>query len=99
MYHANQFYPDILIVKRNLFLIKSFSFRLYFGKINFMKAKDIVKFSKPSDEEKDALMVVLEMRGERVLVSDLRFAKWAIPPTDVYAVSDLEVTNEATVTV
>lgn len=57
-----------------------------------MKAKDIVKFKEPSDEEKDALMVVLEMRGDRVLVSDLRFAEWAVPPTDVYAVNELEVT-------
>ena len=56
-----------------------------------MKEKDIVKFKEPSDEEKDALMVVLEMRGDRVLVSDLRFAEWAIPPTNVYAVADLEV--------
>lgn len=60
-----------------------------------MKAKDVVKFKEPSDEEKDALMVVLEMRGDRVLVSDLRFAEWAVPPTDVYAASDLEVAQES----
>jgi hypothetical protein len=55
-----------------------------------MKAKDIVKFKEPvSDEEKEALMVVIEMRGDRALVSDLRFSNWSVPPTDVYAVSEL----------
>lgn len=60
-----------------------------------MKAKDIGKFKEPTEEEKDALMVVLEMRDDRVLVSDLRFAQWTVPPTDVYAVSDLEVLQES----
>jgi hypothetical protein len=42
-----------------------------------MKEKDIVKFKNPMDkDEKTALMVVMEMRGERVLVSDSRFAEW-----------------------
>ena len=35
------------------------------------------------------------MRGERVLVSDLRFASWGIPPTNVYLVSELDVVTES----
>lgn len=60
-----------------------------------MKEKDIVKFKEPSPEEIGSLMVVLEMRGDRALVSDLRFAEWGIPPTDVYSVNDLEVAELA----
>ena len=57
-----------------------------------MKEKDVVKFKEPMNEdERVALMVILEMRGERVLVSDLRFSNWGIPPTNVYSVRDLEV--------
>ncbi len=79
------------IVSHNL-RVYLFSFGVNFVKITGMKAKDINKFKVPADaEERDALMVVLEMRGDRVLVSDLRFSKWAVPPTDVYAVSDLEL--------
>jgi RNase P/RNase MRP subunit POP5 len=52
-----------------------------------MKAKDLVKFKTPANEdERNALMVVQEMRGERVLVSDLRFSGWSVPPTNVYPV-------------
>lgn len=62
-----------------------------------MKEKDIVKFKNPLDEdEKDALMVVVEMRGDRVLVIDLRFSNWTAPPSDVYTISDLEVVNVVT---
>ena len=61
-----------------------------------MTEQDIVKFKNPlSEEEKDALMVVLEIRDDRVVVSDLRFAEWAIPPTDVYALNDLEFVYES----
>lgn len=60
--------------------------------IDKMKEKDIVKFREPiSGDEKTALMVVIEMRGERVLVSDLRFTNWGVPPTTAYLVKDLEV--------
>lgn len=59
-----------------------------------MKDKDIVKFRNPIDEEEEkALMVILEMREDRVLVSDLRFSEWAVPPTDVYSITDLEVAD------
>lgn len=61
-----------------------------------MKEKDIVKFKEPVDEdEKVALMVVMEMRDDRVLVSDLRFSTWDVPPTSVYPVNDLEVVHES----
>jgi hypothetical protein len=61
-----------------------------------MKAKDIVKFKEPvNDEERDALMVIIEMRDDRALVADLRFSGWSVPPTDVYPVSDLEVVTES----
>jgi hypothetical protein len=61
-----------------------------------MKEKDIVKFKEPvNEEERDALMVIIEMRDDRVLVADLRFSGWAIPSTDVYPVSELEVVTES----
>jgi len=60
-----------------------------------MKNESIVRFENPiNDNEKKALMVVLEVRDTRALVSDLRFSQWSIPPTDVYAMSDLEVVPE-----
>jgi len=60
-----------------------------------MKAKDIVKFKEPvNEDEKESLMVVIEMRKDRALVRDLRFSNWAIPPTDVYAVSELIVVTD-----
>lgn len=60
-----------------------------------MKENDIVKFKEPLDEEEEtARMKVIEMRDDRVLVTDLRFENWGIPPTDVYSVSELEVVNE-----
>jgi len=63
-----------------------------------MKEKDVVKFKDPiNEDEKNALMVVVEMRGERVLVRDLRFADWGIPPTDAYLVTDLEVVKSENV--
>lgn len=61
-----------------------------------MKEKDIVKFKEPlTEDEENALMVILEMRDERVLVSDLRFANWGIPPTNVYSAKDLQVVPES----
>jgi hypothetical protein len=61
-----------------------------------MKEKDIVKFKEPlNEDEKSALMVVIEMRDDRVLVGDLRFSDWDIPPTSVYSVNDLEVVHES----
>jgi hypothetical protein len=61
-----------------------------------MKSEDIVKFKELANgEEKEALMVVLEMRGDRVLVSDLRFSGWGVPPTNVYPLSDLEVITDS----
>lgn len=61
-----------------------------------MKEKDIVKFKEPlNEEEKESLMVVIEMRDDRALVADLRFSDWNIPPTDVYSVNDLEVVHES----
>jgi hypothetical protein len=60
-----------------------------------MKEKDIVKFKEPiNEDERAALMVVIEMRDDRVLVSDLRFSNWDIPPTDVYSVNELEIITE-----
>ncbi|MGC2237987.1 MAG: hypothetical protein WA584_17640 [Pyrinomonadaceae bacterium] len=63
-----------------------------------MEEKDIVKFREPmNDDEKDALMVVIEMRDTRVLISDLRFSDWDIPPTNVYSVNDLEVVSQGNI--
>ena len=61
-----------------------------------MKVKDIVKFTTSADEvERNSLMSKIEKRGDRVLVRDFRFMNWGVPPTDVYAMSDLEVATEA----
>jgi hypothetical protein len=61
-----------------------------------MIEKDVVKFKEPiNEDEKEALMVVLEMRGDRALVSDLRFSDWSVSPTDVYPVTDLEVVYDS----
>jgi hypothetical protein len=69
---------------------------LFDSKRKKMKAKDVVKFKEPvNDEERDALMVIIEMRGDRALVADLRFSNWDLPPTDVYSVNDLEVVTKA----
>jgi hypothetical protein len=55
-----------------------------------MKANDTVKFNNPMDaDEQNALMIVREMRGDRVLVSDARFNGEAIAPTFVYPAADL----------
>lgn len=63
-----------------------------------MQEKNIVKFKNPMDEdEKSSVMVVLEMRGDRALVSDLRFSEWAVPPTDVYSIDDPEVVEDLSV--
>ncbi len=42
--------------------------------------------------DRDVRMVVLELRGDRVLVGFTfpDFSQWTIPPTSVYLVSDLE---------
>lgn len=60
-----------------------------------MEVKSIVKFREPlNEEEANSLMIVLEVRDDRVLVSDLRFSEWTAPPTDVYLVKDLIVVEE-----
>ena len=75
----------------------NYDYTIQFGlRVKEMKEKDIVKFKSPSNEdEKEALMVVRELRGERVLVSDLRFSGWSVPPTSVYAASDLEIVTDS----
>lgn len=51
-----------------------------------------VKFSKPESNEVNDRFVVVEMRGDRVLVSDNSGHRdWSIVPTFVYLVSDLVV--------
>lgn len=60
-----------------------------------MKEQDIVKFKEPvTEDEKNALMVVVEIRDKRVLVSDLRFSKWAIVPTSLFQINELEVVSK-----
>lgn len=55
-----------------------------------MKAGTLVKFAKPiAPGEAEAVMIVLEDRDTRVLVVDHRHAGWPVPPTAVYAKSDL----------
>lgn len=63
-----------------------------------IKENSIVRFINPlDDDEKSAKMRVLEIRRERVLVTDLRFEKESIliKPMSVYLLSDLtEATND-----
>jgi hypothetical protein len=55
-----------------------------------MKEKDLVKFKEClEDGDEDAVMVILEDRDDRVLVSDLRFKDWTIMPTSVYQKDEL----------
>ena len=55
-----------------------------------MNAGDTVKFLEPmNDDERTAEMVVIEMRGPHVLVTDTRFADWRIKPQSVYLACDL----------
>lgn len=57
-----------------------------------MKEKDIVRFARPQNEdEKTALMVVREIRGDRVLVSDLRFSGSRFVPTSQFSAAELVV--------
>lgn len=56
-----------------------------------MKKGDAVKFSEIKDQGDElARFEVVEMRGERVLVSD-KLSTAAIVPTFVYLVSELEI--------
>ena len=51
---------------------------------------DQVQFAKPLEAgDEAAVMTVLEDRGERVLVTDNRFADWTTKPTAVYLKSEL----------
>ena len=59
-----------------------------------MKEGDIVMFHTPMNEsEKTAQYVVLEMRGERVLVQDLH-SKLLLGSQQVFSVSDLQIVYE-----
>lgn len=49
-----------------------------------------VRFTNPdSVDERNATMVVIEDRDNRVLVYDLRHEGWSVRPTAVYAKTDL----------
>ena len=55
-----------------------------------MTTGTLVRFATPqNDDEKAAIMSVVEDRGDRVLVTDTRFADWRVRPTAVYPKSDL----------
>lgn len=56
-----------------------------------MKRGDIVEWLEPmSDNEKHEAFRVVEDRGDRVLVEDIR-SHYRIQPTFVYAAADLKV--------
>ena len=61
-----------------------------------MTKDQIVRFRNPEDdEEANERYVVLEDRGDRVLVMPLEgFKDWEIVPTFVYAVNDLEIISQ-----
>jgi hypothetical protein len=46
-----------------------------------MTVGTVVKYKEPAADERDERFVVLELRGERVLLGMLGFEGWAIPPT------------------
>ena len=55
-----------------------------------MKDGDVVKFREPTDtEEASERFIVLELRGDRVLVGDVN-TQMAIRPTFVYLCAELE---------
>lgn len=55
-----------------------------------MQTGDKVKFAQPMDEsESTCVMTVIELRGDRVLVSDDIHTDWTIVPTSVYLMSEL----------
>lgn len=58
-----------------------------------MQPNQVVKFKAPADaDEAQERFKVLEDRGERVLVEGVTgFDEWAIKPTFVYQVDELEV--------
>jgi hypothetical protein len=56
-----------------------------------MKRGDIVKFRKPGAGEAGREFVILELRGDRVLVGVTDPHRYGIAPTFVYLVSDLEL--------
>ncbi len=57
-----------------------------------MKAGDKVRFVEALDEgDEDAVMTVVEMRGDRVLVTDDSLIEWTIQPTQSYFTEELEV--------
>jgi len=61
-----------------------------------MKETDVVKFKEPANpDEVSTLMIVREMTGEHVPVSDLRFTDWEIQPTSLYLAKDLEVVEKS----
>jgi hypothetical protein len=50
-----------------------------------------VKFAEPMDEsESTCRMKIIELRGDRALVSDDMHTDWNITPTSVYLLSELE---------
>lgn len=56
---------------------------------NGMERGNVVMFREPAEDEIGVRFVVVEMRGPRVLVA-LMDSDFAIVPTFVYAVEDLE---------
>jgi hypothetical protein len=46
-----------------------------------MTVGQVVRYAEPADGEQNERFVVLELRGERVLLGMLGFEGWAIPPT------------------
>lgn len=61
-----------------------------------MKSGDVVRFKNPEPHEVDELYVVIEPRGDRVLVqeliSDMEVVQYIVP-TAVYSHADLEIVN------
>jgi hypothetical protein len=57
----------------------------------------IVTFREPEPDEVGETFIVLEMRGDRVLVGSRNsaFENWRIKPTSVYLVADLRTVEEA----
>jgi hypothetical protein len=58
-----------------------------------MKVGDIVRFRDPSADELGLEFEVMELRGDRVEVMEVRDV-WCIPPRFVYLVDELELVKK-----
>jgi hypothetical protein len=55
---------------------------------------DLVKYAAPEAGEESERFLVLELRGERVLLGMVGFESWTIPPTCARLAADMVAADE-----